>query len=360
MSEAGEDQNDKPYEATRRKLEEARKKGEIVRSQDVVNLGALGVFLVAINLLFSGYLSAVVQDIMGFISRSASSRAPLDGAETIGSVTSWIVPLGTILFVMPFAVVLGGLVATKQVLFTGDRLLPKLNRISVLANAQKKFGWSGLFEFAKNFVKFMIFAALLTMFVLDGFDLFQIAILRGEHLALANIHDVALRWLWCTLGAYVVLAATDTLWQVREHARKNRMSHKEMKDEHKNEEGDENIRQQRRAKAEEIATNRMLLDVPKAVVVITNPTHYAVALQWDGGTETVPKCVARGTDETARRIREIAVQSGVPLYRDPPTARDLYANVKVGMSIESSHYKAVAAAIGYARRIQNMVAHDRR
>ena len=359
MNDAGEDQNDKPYEATRRKLEDARKKGEIVRSQDVVNLGTLAVFLIAINLLFSGYLSDVVRDIMGFISRSASSRGPLDGAEAFGSVKGWLMPLGTILFAMPFVVVLGGLVATKQVLFTSDKLLPKLNRISLIANARKKFGWSGLFEFAKNFIKFIIFAALLAVFALDGFDLFQIAVLRGEHLAVANISDVALRWLWCTLGAYVFLAVTDALWQVQEHARKNRMSHKEMKDEQKTDEGDENIRQQRRIKAEEIATNRMFLDVPKAVVVITNPTHFAVALQWDGGTETVPKCVARGTDETARRIREIAIQSGVPLYRDPPTARDLYANVKVGKTIESSHYKAVAAAIGYARRIQKMVKHDR-
>ena len=360
MSETGEDQNDKPFEATRRKLEEARRKGEIVRSQDVVSLGALSVFMIAIMVIFSGYMTEVTQDIVRFLDRSASDRSPLNGAETRGTVQGWLVPLALALFVLPFSTVLGGLVATKQVVFTGDRLLPKLNRISVIANARKKFGWSGLFEFMKNFVKFVVFAGLMTMFVLDGFDLFETAILGDAQRALSNIHYVALRWFWFTLASYVFFAAADALWQMQEHARKNRMSHQEMKDELKTEEGDENIRQQRRAKAEEIATNRMLLDVPKAVVVITNPTHYAVALQWDGGTETVPKCVARGTDETARKIREIAIQTGVPLYRDPATARDLYANVKVGMAIESSHYKAVAAAIGYARRIQKLVNNGRR
>jgi flagellar biosynthetic protein FlhB len=358
MSGADEDQNDKPYEATLRKLEEARKKGEIVRSQDVVNLVVLVVLIIATGLVFGDVITGIVQDISGFVSRSVSSRDPLDGKAVFSSVRSWILPLFLILFAAPFGVVLAGLLATKQVLFTGDKINPKLNRISLVSNAKKKFGWSGLFEFAKNFAKFLIFALLMTIFTLDGFDLFQISVLRDERLALANIYEVALRWLWFTLGAYVFLALVDALWQSQEHARKNRMSHKEMKDEHKNEEGDENIRQQRRAKAEEIATNRMLLDVPKAVVVITNPTHYAVALKWDGEANTVPKCVARGTGETARKIREIAIRSGVPLYRDPPTARELFATVKVGMIIDSSHYKAVAASIRYARRIHAMVKNE--
>lgn len=360
MSQDGEDQNDKPYEATRRKLEEARKKGEIVRSQDVVNFSALGIFMIALLVLFDGTLTDIVLDIQSFIRQSVLDRDPLDGMATLSSTFGWIAPLVGILFVGPFAIIFAGLIGTKQILFTGDKVLPKLNRISLIANAKKKYGWPGLFEFAKNLIKFVIFSALMTMFVLDSYDLFELAIVRGEHLALVNIHEVALRWLWFTLAAYLFFAALDAAWQVQEHARKNRMSHKELKDEHKNEEGDEHIRQQRRAKAEEIATNRMLLDVPKAVVVITNPTHVAVALRWDGEANSVPKCVARGTDEVARRIREIAVQSGVPLYRDPPTARELYGTIKIGQPIDSLHFKAVAAAVGYARRIQKMVNENER
>jgi flagellar biosynthetic protein FlhB len=359
MSEGSEDQNDKPYEATRRKLEEARKKGEIVRSQDVINLAVLAIAIVAFEVVFRGYMTTIVQDISGFISRSASQRDTLSGVDVFGSAMGWILPLLLVLFVAPFANVFAGLVAAKQVLLTGEKVMLKLNRISPIANAKKKFGWAGLFEFAKNSVKFLIFASLMAAFALNGFELFHLAVLREEHLAIANLYEVAFRWLWSTLAAYVILAGFDVLWQIQEHAKKNRMSHKEMKDEHKNEEGDENIRQQRRAKAEAIATNRMMLDVPKAAVVITNPTHYAVALQWDGDSNTVPKCVARGTDETARKIREIAIQSGVPLYRDAPTARDLFATVKLGMMIETNHYKAVAAAIAYARRIHGMVKHEK-
>ncbi|MCR9109164.1 flagellar type III secretion system protein FlhB [Marivita sp. XM-24bin2] len=355
MSDSSEDQNDKPYEATRRKLEEARKKGEIVRSQDVVNFVGLALLMSAILALFNGTVTDLVLQLSEFVRQSVSERRPLDGAVVFGFAKTALMPILLILFVAPMVAMIVGLIAAKQVLFTGDKIKPKLNRVSLLANAKKKFGWSGLFEFTKNFVKFLVFAIWMAVFIQDGHELFEMAIMRGEHLALANTFEVATRWLWLTLGTYAVLAVIDALWQTREHARKNRMSHQEMKDEHKNEEGDANIRQQRRAKAEEIATNRMLLDVPKAVVVITNPTHYAIALQWGGEANTVPKCVARGTDETARKIREIAIQSGVPLYRDPPTARQLYSEVKVGMIIESTHYKAVAAAIGYARRVQEKV-----
>ncbi|MFP7569305.1 flagellar biosynthesis protein FlhB [Marivita sp. S2033] len=354
MSDDGEDQGDKPYEASRRKLEQARKKGEIVRSQDVVNLVVLVLFLIAIYVIFNGPMTKIVRDIEGFISQAVEVPEAQNGAGVFGAVTGWIAPLLITLFLVPFAVVLMGLIGTQRVLFTADKLKPKLNRISVIANAKKKYGPSGLFEFFKNFAKFTVFAGIMTVFAADTYRLFEVAILRETHMALANIYEVALRWLWYTGAAYCVFAVIDAFWQVHEHAKKNRMSHKELKDEHKNEEGDDNIRQQRRAKAEEIATNRMLLDVPKAAVVITNPTHFAVALQWSGDRQSVPKCVARGTDETARKIREIAIQSGVPLYRDPPTARELYANVKIGMTIDHDHYKAVAAAIGYARRIQKM------
>ena len=354
MSDAGEDQDDKPYEASRRKLEEARKKGEIVRSQDVINLAVLALLLVGIYVVFGGIATALTLDIAQFLSDGVSRNRALDGSRILGVVAGWVLPLLGVLFIAPFALVAAGLVGTRQMLFTPDKLKLKLNRISLIANAKKKYGWSGLFEFAKNAGKFVVFAGVLAMLLSDNYRLFQTAILRGEHMALAKIYEGALKFLWIALVVYVVFAALDTIWQIKEHAKKNRMSHHELKEEHKNEEGDENIRQQRRAKAEEIATNRMLLDVPKATVVITNPTHYAVALQWSGGQDAVPKCVARGTDETARKIREIAIQSGVPLYRDPPTARELYATVKTGMTIDRDHYKAVAIAIGYARRIQGL------
>jgi flagellar biosynthetic protein FlhB len=357
MSEGDGDQKDKPYEASRRKLEDARRKGEIVRSQDVVSLIALMTFILGVVLLFDVHISKSLNEMTYFLQFSQNEELQ-SSTYILQRIFNFVIPVIGFLFIFPSAIIILGLLGAKQILFTPDKLMPKMNRVSLISNARKKFGLSGLFEFLKTLLKFVCFSVVLVYFWINSFGFFQAAILCSEFSAILNIYSAGLHWLWLTLGLFLVFAVVDALWQFHEHARKNRMSHKEMRDEHKNEEGDETVRQQRRARAEEIATNRMLLDVPKATVVITNPTHYAVALQWDGQSNTVPKCVAKGTDETARRIRELAIQSGVPLHRDPRTARDLYANVKIGVSIDSAHFKAVAVAIGYARRMQKRMKHD--
>lgn len=351
---AEEENTDKPFEATQRKLEDARKKGEFVRSPDVVNLGVLAIFLVAVYTLFQGTLSSVLVDIQKFIVATGSRSQEVTLDNSASSPFRWFVILVFTTLATPAIGVLLGLIATKQLVFTTDKLKPKLNRLSLVANLKKKLGAAGLVEFGKSFLKFLVFAGLFLIWILDTWEPFESLAMLDPYTTWLRFFEGAFAWLICACLTFVVFAAIDVIWQISEHAKKNRMSHKEMKDEQKNEEGDESMRQQRRMKAEEIATNRMLLDVPKSSVVITNPTHFAVALKWSGGPQDVPKCVAKGTDETARKIREIAIQSGVPIYQDPPTARQLFSTVKIGASIEQDHYRAVAAAIGYARRIQKM------
>lgn len=354
MSESQDEAGDKPYEASPRKLEEARKKGEIARSQDTVTLGALVFFIIALMILFSNMMPNVIMMIREFVRQSIGSSDVAFGTKTSNEVWLWIRPILATIFLLPAVLLIIGFIAAKQLLFTQSNLAMKLNRISPMANAKKKYGLSGIFGFGKTVLKFSIFSILFTTFLYASSRLFDDIAMLAPHFVLERLYAESLRWFIVATLAYVIFASIDVVWQRKEHAKKNRMSHKELKDEQKNEEGDEMVRQQRRAKAEEIATNRMLLDVPKASVVITNPTHYAVALKWTGESTGVPKCVARGKDETARRIRETAIQSGIPLFRDPPTARDLYANVKVGASIDRDHYKAVAIAISYAQRIKKM------
>ncbi len=134
--------------------------------------------------------------------------------------------------------------------------------------------------------------------------------------------------------------------------RKNRMSDKEIRDEMKDAEGDPHMKQQRRQRGQEIAMNQMLSDVPKADVIVVNPTHYAVALQWSRNQGEAPVVTAKGVDEVARRIREIAHESAIPIHRDPPTARALHASVEIGSEIAPDHYRAVAAAIRFADMIR--------
>ncbi len=140
----------------------------------------------------------------------------------------------------------------------------------------------------------------------------------------------------------------DAIFQHDEHRRKNMMSRKEIQDETKDAEGDPHMKGKRRQKAMEIATGQMMAAVPEASVVIVNPTHYAVALKWDGGAGTAPICVAKGVDEVAATIRRIANENAIPIHSDPPTARALYATIGIGDEVEEEYYAPVAAAIRFA------------
>lgn len=352
MSQDGD--TEKPHEPTPQKLEDARKKGDIVRSQDATFVLALAAFLVTLILLPQGILQRALVAAQVFWSKTIPASTPGNSLPTAGIrsfLKDFLFSGSLLFFVFPAVLILAALIASKRLVFTGNKLKPKLNRVSVLQNARKKLGLSGLVEFGKSVLKFLAYALLFwgVMQAMTGrfaqmVNLPPIAAIAMNYLDLRS-------YVIAVLTAALLVAILDILWQRFDHLKKNRMSTQELKDEHKETEGDAMIRQQRRARAEAIATNRMLRDVPEATVVIVNPTHYAVALKWDGRAGEVPKCVAKGVDETAMKIREIATEARVPLYRDPPTARILFAQIRIGQTIEKQHYKAVAVAIGFARKI---------
>jgi flagellar biosynthetic protein FlhB len=153
-------------------------------------------------------------------------------------------------------------------------------------------------------------------------------------------------------GLALVLGAADYLWQVYRHRIRNRMSRQDLMDEYRDAEGDPHTRATRRQRGQEIAMNRMLADVPTADVIVVNPTHYAVALKWHRAKRQAPICVAKGVDETAARIRDLAAEHGIPVHRDPPTARAVFATVGIGDQIRPDHYRAVAAALRFAEALR--------
>ena len=180
-----------------------------------------------------------------------------------------------------------------------------------------------------------------------------VAVLGAAPLAApGRMAELAMGLFWRIALIAGAIAAIDYIWQRADHARKLRMTHQELKEEQKQAEGDPMLKAQRRRRAEEIATNRMMLDVPKADVIIVNPTHYAVALQWRRGVDAAPKVTAKGVDGVAFRIRETAERAGVPVHSDPPTARALEATTEIGAEIAPAHYQAVAAAIRFAEAMR--------
>ncbi|MEO0751716.1 MAG: EscU/YscU/HrcU family type III secretion system export apparatus switch protein, partial [Pseudomonadota bacterium] len=154
------------------------------------------------------------------------------------------------------------------------------------------------------------------------------------------------------LAVALCIGAIDFLWHRYDHRRKLRMSHREVRDEHKQHEGDPHLKQERRQRGTRIAMDQMMAQVPEADVVIVNPTHYAVALKWSRLPGSAPECVAKGQDHVALAIRDRAYEAGVPVQHDPPTARALFATVEIGQEIPTDQYRAVAAAIRFAEAMR--------
>ncbi|MBK1634772.1 EscU/YscU/HrcU family type III secretion system export apparatus switch protein [Rhodovulum adriaticum] len=348
-----EDAADKPHEPTQKKLDDARRKGEIAKSADLNTAASYAGLLLAALALGGTGLAALGTLGAGLLGR-AEALAPLmlSGPALAGGLMLQVALGAAPFLLLPGMAVLASVVAQRSLVVAPARLRPKLSRLNPVANAAQKFGRSGLFDFAKSTAKLTLYAGLLGVYLAGHLD--QILALPGLDPGPANAAALrmGLGFLSIVVVTAAVLGVIDLLWQRAEHGRRHRMSHQELKDEIKQSEGDPHMKQQRRQRATDIATNRMLADVPKADVVIVNPTHVAVALAWDRGAALPPICVAKGVDEIAARIREIAAEAGVPMRRDPPAARALHANVEIGQPILPEHYAAVAAAIRFAEEMR--------
>ncbi len=353
MSE--EDKSDKQYEASQKKLDDARKKGELVKSADLTTAAVYGGLLIAMSVFGAAALIS-----LGTVFRSVLEQADdlaklvFDGSPmpVLGTLFQETSVQLSALFIIPAVMALLSLITQKAVVFAPSKLAPKLNRISPLSGAKNKFGRKGLFEFAKSSVKLVIYCVILGFVVAAQKDNIIGSLRMTPGMVTAEIGRLIILLLSIVVLVAFVIGGIDYLWQREEHLRKHRMSRKEMTDEQKQSEGDPMLKQQRRQKGAELAMNKMLADVPEADVVIVNPTHYAVALKWQRSSAGAPVCVAKGVDEVARKIRELATENAVPLHSDPPTARALFAGVEIGDQIRPEDYAAVAAAIRFAESIR--------
>ena len=354
MSEPPNDE-DKQYEASQHKLDEARKKGDIPRSTDL-NTAAAYAGLVILGLSVGGVtLLETGSELTGFIEYPDTIATTLFAGSAPPVLNSIAVNVSISMlpwFGIPAVLVIVAIIIQRGFVFAPSKLEFKLSRISPISQAKNKFGRSGLFEFAKSFVKLLLYSLVLFVFLLGEMpDMLAAMAFTPEQVTVTLLRS-SIALLGVVLVIALALGVIDFAWQRAEHLRKNRMSRKELTDETKNSEGDPLMKQQRRQKGMAIAMNQMLSDVPDADVIIVNPTHYAVALKWDRLNPGAPVCVAKGVDLVAARIREIGAEASVPIHSDPPTARALHATVEIGQEIPRDHYKAVAAAIRFADRIK--------
>jgi flagellar biosynthesis protein FlhB len=343
--------SDKPYEPTPHKLDEARKKGEIVRSQDMNAAITFFGFLLA-GLMVAPWATNRLGRMMQVLLGQAHEIAPQVLSSGGGALAGGIIAgplLAVLLAVMvPAVLLVAALFGQRALLFTPSNLAPKLSRVSLVANAKQKYGSHGLFQFAKSTVKLVLVSILLAVYLSLRAEEILAALYATPGQILVLLGRLSFDFLVVAALMAISIGGVDWFWEWTQHQTKNRMSRQELMDEAKSSEGDPQMKSQRRSRAQAIAMNQMMADVPKADVVIVNPTHYAVALRWDRAGKGVPVCVAKGVDDTARRIREKAAEAGVPVFSDPPTARALFAMVEIGAPIQTDHFKAVAAAIRFA------------
>lgn len=358
----GEDEGEKPHDPSQKRLDDARRRGEIPRSQDLTTAATYGGFLLALAIsgphMVEG-LGAVGLALIGRPDRFAAELAS-GGFGFMAPLMAELALSVLALFALPLLGAVLSVSLQRGWIATPENLMPKLSRISPMVALRRRFGLDGLVEFGKSVAKMMIVSALLTLFLGRRRDDLMATVDLPPGVAVDWLGRQILDFIALVTLIAVIFGGADYLWQRLRHIARNRMSRQEMLDEHKDAEGDPHVKAERRQKAQALALNQMLADVGTADVIVVNPTHYAVALKWDRARRRAPVCVAKGVDEIAARIRERAAEAGVPIHQDPPTARALHASLQVGDEIRHEHYRAVAAAIRFAEAMRKRAKAARR
>lgn len=338
----------KTEEPTPRKLEEARKRGEVARSQDVAQLasllGALGILAVG-----GGWLTRdLAMRLLPFVAHPADIDMSGGGVMLVAREAGWAAaPM--LIAVMGGAALAGaaGNLFQTGLLWSGEKLKPDLKKISPQEGFKRIFGIDGLVNFLKSALKILVTGGVAWLALRGRVeDLGGLAAM--DPAAVLPTSVVLLKALFYAVVTFLaVTAGVDWLWQRQRFTQKMRMSREELKDEYKQTDGDPHVKAKQKQIRNERARRRMMQNVPKATVVVMNPTHYAVALRYEQGVTPAPECVAKGMDELALRIRAVAEEHGVPVIEDAPLARALYAAVEVDEQIPETHFEAVAKVIGF-------------
>jgi flagellar biosynthetic protein FlhB len=351
MAEEADD-DDKTEEPSQRKLERALERGDVAKSQEVGVLFLLAATLAVMMLIAGPAAHALVGPMSVLIGEADQFR--LDGGQVgalwwaIGKIFALCVLVPGAL--MAAAAVAGNLVQHRFVL-SAESLKPKLSKISPIAGFKRLFGFDAIVNFIKGLVKItaVVVALVLVLWPMRG----RLDQWVGADLAtlMPIMKDIAERMLIAVLILMAFIAGFDFLFQRQRYLRRQRMTQKEIKDEYKETEGNPEVKAKIKQLRSRRAQRRMMAEVPKATVVITNPTHFAVALRYDDETPA-PVCVAKGVDQIALKIREVAREAGVPIVENPPLARALHASVDLDDRIPEAHYRAVAEVIGFVMRLK--------
>ncbi len=343
---------EKTEEPTPRKKQKAREEGNVARSREL-NTSAILVVAAACFLIFGRSFAISIQQIMAFCF-SFDPRASWD-VRIVGEYLSTVLFEAFITLIPLFALLLlVSLIAPVGLggwNFSTKALMPKGSRMNPLSGIKRMFSMNSLVELLKSWGKVLVVAAT-AIFVLIGLKN-QLISMVFESTEGAISHSVAiLFWSFLLIAAStVIIALIDIPFQIYSHTKKLRMTMQEIKEEYKNTEGKPEVKAKIRQLQREMANRRMMADVPDADVIITNPTHYAVALKYEPNSMPAPLLVAKGVDEVAFKIREIGEEYNIPILEIPALARSVHHNTKIGGEIPEGLYIAIAQILAYIYQI---------
>lgn len=359
MSETadGEERSEEP---TDKRLADAREKGQVPRSRELASVAAL--LASAAMLLATG--DDMVRSFVELL-RVSFDIPRADIFDTTAMVRRLSVAIvDGLLIAVPLMVLLAvvgvlGNIALSGWNFAPQAFAPKFEKLNPISGMARIFSWRGIVELAKALAKFTLVAVVAVVWLQSKGG--QLLGLGGEppDQAIAHAGELLVWAFLMTSASLILVAAVDVPFQLWDNQRQLKMTKQEVKEEHKQTQGSPEVKGRQRAMQRQMAMRRMMQEVPKADVVVTNPTHYAVALRYDQGEMDAPKVVAKGADVIAARIREIALENKVPILSAPALARALYHTTEVDEFIPAGLYRAVAQVLAYVFHLRQGPVYNR-
>src|SRR6185312_992661 len=353
MSDDAPDQGAKTEDPSQKRLTDAQKRGDVVKSQEVNNW-----FMIAgSGLLFSLLAWPMTTGLAGSLKTLLANADEFEvGGPALGNffnnLALTILSTALIPLVILAAFGIAANLVQHRPLLSLEPIIPKLSKISPLAGAKRMFSRDALVNFAKGVFKLGVVGGVLVAVLLPERDRLETMVTLDPGALLPAFQEMGLKVFGAVLAVVTIIALVDYVYQRQRWWTRLKMTVQEVRDEFKQMEGNPEIKGRIRKIRMERSRRRMMANVPKATVVITNPTHFAVALKYDR-TMKAPQCLAKGADDVAFRIRELAKEHDVPIVENPPLARALYASVDVDEVIPTEHFKAVAQVIGFVMRMKD-------
>lgn len=347
------DDSQKTEEPTPKKIEESRKKGQVALSREINNWVMLFTGTIVVLAIGPYTLDAMTNHMENYIAKAHILPSVPGGLGFVLGDSFWAV-LGILtlpLLVLLFAAFIGPFIQIGP-LFAPQVIKPDISKISPFQGFKRLFSMRSIMEFIKGIFKIGVIGAVGVILLYPFYGGVEHMVGLPVPTMMDELQSLVIRMMSGILIVLLVVAVIDLMYQRYEHYKKMRMTKQELKDEYKQTEGDPHVRAKLRQLRQEKARTRMMQAVPEADVVVTNPTHFSVALKYDPEEMDAPIVIAKGVDDLAMRIREAAQENDIPLYENKPLARVLYDTVELDQMVPPEHYQAVAEVISYVFQLK--------